>query len=190
MRLFILPLVAALCIVMQACATAPKTRSQIDEQRASLLAMANQTLDQLYQQYPDAQSKVRNAAGYAVFSDTGLKFLFGGGAHGHGVAINNTSKQPTYMKMIELQPGFGFGAEKFRIIFIFETPQAQEQFVTSGWEFGANAMAAVKSSTQGGGSQMGATVSPGVIMYQLTEKGVIVGISITGAKYYRDENLN
>jgi lipid-binding SYLF domain-containing protein len=152
--------------------------------------MANQTLDQLYQQYPDAQSQVRNAAGYAVFSDTGLKFMFGGGAHGRGEAVNNATNQATYMKMIELQPGFGFGAEKFRIVFIFETPQAFEQFVTSGWEFGANAMAAAKSGTQGGGSQMGATVSPGVTMYQLTEKGVIVGISITGAKYYKDDNLN
>jgi hypothetical protein len=37
---------------------------------------------------------------------------------------------------------------------------------------------------------MGASVSPGVTMYQLTEKGIIVGISITGAKYYKDDNLN
>jgi lipid-binding SYLF domain-containing protein len=190
MRVFILSLILAMCVGIQGCATAPKTQSQVDEQRAAIQSIANQTLNQLYQQYPDAQSEVRTAAGYAVFSDTGLKFMFGGGAHGQGVAVNNATNQATYMKMIELQPGFGFGAENFRIVFIFNTQSAFDQFVTSGWEFGANAMAAVKSSTQGGGGQMGTTVSPGVMMYQLTEKGVIVGISITGAKYYRNDSLN
>jgi len=190
MRVLILSMLVALCLGLQGCATAPKTQSQVDEQRASIQDMSNQTLGQLYQQYPDAQSRVRNAAGYAVFSDTGLKFMFGGGAHGQGVAVNNATNQPTYMKMIELQPGFGFGAEKFRVVFIFENQEAFNKFVTSGWEFGANAMAAAKSSTQGGGGQMGASVSPGVTMYQLTEKGIIVGISITGAKYYKDDALN
>ncbi len=190
MRIFILSLILAVCVGFQGCATAPKTQSQKDEQRASVQDMANQTLDQLYQQHPGAQSKVRNAAGYAVFSDTGMKFMFGGGAHGQGVAVNNATNQPTFMKMIELQPGFGFGAEKFRIVFIFENQEAFDKFVTSGWEFGANEMAAVKSSSGGGGGQAGATVSQGVTMYQLTEKGVIVGISITGAKYYKDKDLN
>ena len=190
MRVLILSLILVVCVGIQGCATAPKTQSQVDEQRADVQAMANQTLDQLYQQYPGAQTKVQNAAGYAIFSDTGLKFMFGGGAHGKGVAVNTATNQPTYMKMIELQPGFGFGAEKFRVVFIFDSQQAFDKFVTSGWELGANAMAAAKSSTQGGGGQMGASVSKGVTMYQLTEKGIIVGISITGAKYYKDDALN
>jgi lipid-binding SYLF domain-containing protein len=190
MRVSILSMLVALCLGLQGCATAPKTQSQIDEQRTAIMDMSNQTLQQVYAQYPAAQATVQNGAGYAVFSDTGLKFMFGGGAHGEGVAVNNATNQPTYMKMIELQPGFGFGAENFRVVFIFANQGAFDQFVTSGWEFGANAMAAVQSSTQGGGGQMGATVSPGVTMYQLTEKGVIVGISLTGAKYYRDDALN
>jgi lipid-binding SYLF domain-containing protein len=119
-----------------------------------------------------------------------MKFLFLGGAGGQGVAVNNVTKQQTFMKMVELQPGFGFGAQKFRIVFVFGTPQAFNQFVTSGWEFGANAMAAAKTSTQGGGAQMGATVAPGVTMYQLSEQGAIVGISVTGAKYYKNDQLN
>jgi lipid-binding SYLF domain-containing protein len=92
--------------------------------------------------------------------------------------------------MVELQPGFGFGAQKFRIVFIFGTPEAFNHFVTSGREFGANAMAAAKTSTQGGGAQMGATLAPGVLMYQLSDQGAIVGISLTGAKYYKNDQLN
>jgi lipid-binding SYLF domain-containing protein len=179
-----------LVLALLACATAPPSKSQIDEQRASIREMADQTLSQLYRQYPDARSSVEGAAGYAVFSDFGMKILFMGGAGGHGEAVDNATKKVTYMKMVELQPGFGFGAQKFRIVFIFGTEQAFNQFVTSGWEFGANAMAAAKTSTQGAGAQMGATIAPGVTMYQLSEQGAIVGISITGAKYYKNDQLN
>ena len=190
MRLFTLSLMGVLCLVFTACATGHLSESQKDEQRASIRAMANKTLDQVYQQYPDARWKVQNAAGYAVFTDTGLKFMFGGGAHGKGIAVNNATKQATYMEMVELQPGFGFGAEKFRIVFLFATQPAFNQFVTSGWELGANEMAAAKSGTQGQGEQLGMTVSPGVTMYQLTDTGLIAGVSITGAKYYKDASLN
>jgi lipid-binding SYLF domain-containing protein len=191
MRVALMPsAMVMLVLALLACATAPPSRSQIDEQRASIHEMASQTLAQLYKQYPNSPINVETSAGYAVFSDFGMKFLFLGGAGGQGVAVNNVTKQQTFMKMVELQPGFGFGAQNFRIVFIFGTPQAFTQFVTSGWEFGANAMAAAKTSTQGGGAQMGATVAPGVTMYQLSEQGAIVGISITGAKYYKNDQLN
>jgi lipid-binding SYLF domain-containing protein len=179
-----------LVLGLLACSGAPPSKPQIDEQRTSIREMASQTLAQLYRQYPDARSNVESGAGYAVFSDFGMKFMFLGGAGGQGVAVNNVTKQQTFMKMVELQPGFGFGAQKFRIVFIFGTPQALNQFVTSGWEFGANAMAAAKTSTQGAGAQMGATVAPGVTMYQLSEQGAIVGVSLTGAKYYPNSELN
>jgi lipid-binding SYLF domain-containing protein len=179
-----------LVVSFLACSGAPPSKTQIDEQRTSIREMASQTIAQVYQQYPDSPFNVETAVGYAVFSDFGMKFLFLGGAGGQGVAVNNATKQQTFMKMVELQPGFGFGAQKFRIVFIFQTPQALNQFVTSGWEFGANAMAAAKTSTQGAGAQMGATVAPGVTMYQLSEQGAIVGVSITGAKYYKNDQLN
>jgi len=68
--------------------------------------------------------------------------------------------------------------------------QAFDQFVDSGWEFGANAMASAQTRTQQMGSQLGVSVSPGVLMYQLSDQGAIVGVSLTGAKYYPDPNLN
>ena len=119
-----------------------------------------------------------------------MKVMFLGGAGGSGVAINSVTKQETFMKMAEFQPGLGLGAEKFRVVLVFETPAAFNAFVTSGWEAGANAMAAAKAKTMGGGAAGAVTVSQGVKMYQLNEEGLIVGISITGAKYYKDKELN
>jgi hypothetical protein len=47
---------------------------------------------------------------------------------------------------------------RFRNVFIFDTADALSEFVNSGWEFGANAMAAVRSGTQGGGAAGGVLV--------------------------------
>jgi len=41
---------------------------------------------------------------------------------------------------------------------------------------------------KGGGNAV--SVSQGVTMYQITEEGVIVGVSLTGAKFYKDSELN
>jgi lipid-binding SYLF domain-containing protein len=189
-RIFMMSLLAALGLGLQACSTAPMSQYQVDEQRASVREMANETLAQLYQQYPGARRQIERAAGYAVFSNFGLKVLFMGSATGEGLAVSHATRRETFMRMVELQPGYGFGVQRFRLVFVFETPQAFDQFVSSGWEFGANAMASAQTRTQQMGSQLGMSVSPGVLMYQLSDQGAIVGVSLTGAKYYPDPDLN
>jgi len=179
-----------LCLGLAACATTPMSPAKKTDQQDEAREMAKMTLAQLYAKNPAAQGAVRNAAGYAVFSDTGFKLLIMGGAKGAGVAVNNATKQETFMKMAELQPGLGIGAEKYRVVFIFEDPAAFNSFVTSGWDAGANAMAAAKTKAAGGSFTGAVTVSQGVYMYQLTEEGLIVGVSITGAKFYKDKDLN
>jgi hypothetical protein len=54
--------------------------------------------------------------GYAVFSDLGLKILFGGTGNGKGIAVNNHTKHETLMKMIEVQAGLGMGVDKYRVV--------------------------------------------------------------------------
>ena len=139
-----------LCLGLAACATTPMSSSKKAEQQDEVRDMAKTTLTQLYVQNPGAQQVVTKAAGYAVFTDYGFKLLIMGGAKGAGVAVNNATKQETFMKMAEFQPGLGIGAEKYRVVFVFENPAAFNNFVTSGWEAGANAMAAAKTKTQGG----------------------------------------
>lgn len=182
--------VMAVALGLSACSTAPVSPQQAEEQRADIRAVANETLAELYQQYPAARRQIQRAAGYAVFSNFGFKILFMGSATGEGLAVNHVTQRETFMRMVELQPGYGFGAQQFKLVFVFQTPQAFEQFVSSGWEFGGNAMASAQSRTQEMGNQMGVSVSQGVLMYQLSGTGAIVGVSITGAKYYPDANLN
>ena len=190
MRVLNVSVIMLLCLGLQGCETAPLSQAEKLAQQDDVRYMASQTLTQLYAKNPDARTAVTNAAGYAVFSDVGFKLLYGGGARGKGIAINNSTKHETFMKMFELQPGLGLGASKFRVVFVFESADAFNNFVTSGWEAGANAMAAAKSKTSGGAYRGAATVAAGVYMYQLTEAGLIIGVSVTGAKFYLDKELN
>ena len=181
----------AFALVAGCAGTSEKTTSEKDAMRNEVRAMSQMTLDELFQKEPAAKSAVANASGYAVFSDFGFKVLFLGAAKGEGVAVDNATKQETFMKMVELQPGLGLGAQKFRIVFIFENEEAFDSFVTSGWELGANALASAEDDKgEGGGGTGAVTFSNGVKMYQLSDTGIIVGVSITGAKYYPDEDLN
>ena len=94
------------------------------------------------------------------------------------------------MKMFEVQAGLGMGAEKFRVVFLFDSQRAFDSFVNSGWEFGGQSTAAAKAGDKGGAIAGAVSVSDGVWMYQLTDKGVAVEISATGTKYYKDDDLN
>ena len=179
-----------LSLALISCASAPLSKSEKEQQQDSVRDMANATLTQLYAKNPAAKSEIAKAAGYAVFSDFGFKVIWLGGAGGSGIAVNNATKQETFMKMVEFQPGLGLGAAKFRLVFVFETLEAFNSFVTSGWEAGANAMASAKTKTEGGALAGAVSVSKGVKMFQLNDEGAIVGVSLTGAKYYKDKELN
>jgi len=179
-----------LCLGLPACSSVPASEATKEQKRADVRNMANDTLQQLYAQTPEAQAALKQAAGYAVFSDFGFKVLFMGGANGEGVAINNSDKQAYYMKMVELQPGLGLGAAKFHVIFLFDTNKAFNDFVNSGWEAGANAMAKAKTDSMNSGGSKAVYVSDGIKMYQITQSGLIVGVSLTGAKFYKDSDLN
>ncbi len=182
--------VAVLCLGLVGCASTPISKANKAEQQNDVRDMAKQTLIQLYGKNPAAKDVIEKAAGYAVFSDFGFKVMFMGGAEGAGIAINNANKQETFMKMAEFQPGLGLGASKFRLILVFGNAKAFNDFVTSGWEAGANAMAVAKTKTEGVALAGGVKLSEGVEMYQITEEGLIVGVSITGAKFYKNSELN
>jgi lipid-binding SYLF domain-containing protein len=189
-RLMVAMAMVVMFLGLVACSTTQLSKSDKEQQQDSVRDMANKTLSQLYAKQPAAKDAVMKAAGYAVFSDFGFKVWTLGGARGKGVAVNNSSMRDTFMEMLEFQPGMGFGASKFRVVFVFETLDAFNSFVNSGWEVGANAMAAAKSKSEGGALAGAVTVSKGVTMYQLDEEGLIVGVSLTAAKYYKDKELN
>ena len=182
-RLFVSLLVMSLCCSI----VAGKTK---EEEKAEARKKAHDTLERLYKAKPSARGAIKASAGYAVFNSKSMKILVGGGGRGSGIAVDNATKKITYMKMGEIQAGLGMGVKKFSVIFVFENKGALERFVNSGWEFGGQTTAAAKTGDGGGSYQGAASVSPGVWMYQMTEKGLALELTAKGTKYYKDDDLN
>jgi lipid-binding SYLF domain-containing protein len=160
------------------------------DQRKDIDKMEQATLAKLYSLQPSAKRAIEGAVGYAVFSNFGMKILVAGGGSGKGVAVDRKTSKRTYMKMGEIQAGIGIGVKKFNVVFVFETPDKLDQFVNQGWEFGGQTTAAASTGDQGGSMQGALSVSPGVWMYQLTDKGVALEATVKGTKYWKDEALN
>ena len=167
--------------------TGAKTKEQ---KQAEVRQKAAETLAKLYQAKPSTRATIKAAAGYAAFSNFGMKILLAGGGKGQGLAHDNRTQKDTYMKMVELQAGLGMGVKKFRTIFVFETKDAMDQFISKGWEFGGQTTAAAKSGDKGGAYQGAVSVMPGVWMYQLTDKGLALEVTGKGTKYYKDDDVN
>jgi lipid-binding SYLF domain-containing protein len=163
--------------------------SKADKQK-EVQKVSRETLAKLYKAQPSAKKAVEGAAGYAVFSNFGMKIFVAGGGSGSGMAVDNKTKKATYMKMVEVQAGLGMGVKKFRVVFVFDTQKALNDFVNSGWEFGGQTTAAAKAGDQGAALTGAVSVAPGVWMYQLTDTGLAAEITGKGTKYYKDSDLN
>ena len=160
------------------------------QQRAEILKQNDQIMARLYRLEPHAKELVGKSAGYATFSNFGMKIFIAGGGSGSGVVMRKANQKPVFMKMVEVQAGLGVGIKSFSVIFVFETEKALNSFINSGWEFGGQATAAAKYENNGGAYEGAANVSEGVWMYQLTDNGLAAEITAKGTKYYQDSDLN
>jgi lipid-binding SYLF domain-containing protein len=160
------------------------------EKQAEARKNADQTLHKLYKAQPSAQAAIKAAAGYAVFNNRGTKILVGGGGSGKGIAVDNKSKKVTYMKMREIQAGLGFGVKKFSVVFVFENQKVFNDFIDGGWDAGGQTTAAAKTKDSGGSLQGAVAGGPGVWVYQMTDKGLALELTVKGTKYSRDDDLN
>jgi lipid-binding SYLF domain-containing protein len=166
------------------------SKEEIKQEKAEIRKMTNETLAKLYKVQPSAKKAVSKSAGYAVFSNFGLKIFVAGTGTGKGIAIDNKTKKETFMKMVELQAGLGMGIKKFRLVWVFENHKDVTEFINSGWELGAQTSAAAKLNDEGGAFAGAMSVSPGIWLYQLTEDGLALELTGKGTKYYKDDDLN
>lgn len=169
---------------------AQKKASKKAQQQAEIRKTVNDTLNRLYKFQPTSKAAIEKAAGYAVFSNFGMKIFFAGGGSGKGIAVNNATKKETFMKMLEIQAGLGIGVKKFRLVWVFQTETALNGFVNSGWELGSQATAAAQYDDKGGGLAGAIAISKDVWLYQLTDDGLALELTAKGTKYYKDDDLN
>ena len=175
---------SAVCFAGAANAASP------DEQRAEIRRMAMSTLDQLYAAQPSAREAIQKAAGYGVFSEISTKILLAGGGGGKGMVVDTISDQETFMLMAMLQAGYGMGITKSHLVWVFERESNLQDFVNNGLILGADVNLQVNPGVGGDMYQGAVQVQPGVWLYQLSDAGLALDLTVEGTKYFKDPDLN
>ena len=179
--------VLAVFVSITGCATTKGTTAA--EKRSAIETMQSEVLTELYAEKPDVRAQIANAEGYAVFSNVNISLLLASFGGGFGVVKDNRFAKTTYMKMGEVGVGLGAGVKDFRIVMVFHSKAALDQFTEKGWTFGAQADAAAKASDKGGAVGGEASIK-NVTIYQLTQSGLALQATIKGTKFWKDTALN
>jgi lipid-binding SYLF domain-containing protein len=166
------------------------SEAKIIQARTQVREMAQDALASLYEIAPGTRRTIERSAGYAVFSTFGVKLFFAGGTTGKGMVVNLRSNRQTFMKMLQVQGGLGFGVNQNRLIFVFTNESALKNFINQGWEFGGQANLSAMAGGQGTQFSGAASVAPGVYLYQVTQTGLSATLTVGGTKFFKDPDLN
>ena len=177
-------------VALAACRTAPGKTG--NEKRAAIRHMRDDALAELYRREPKLKPKVEGALGYAVFSNFGAKFILVGSGQGYGILVENSAwkgTNETFMRMAEVNVGFGLGVKHYRAIFVFTRASVMRRFKESGWAFEGAAGAGAAVDGTGVDASLGASAE-GMWIFILTKTGVELQATVGGTKYWKDDALN
>lgn len=178
------PSVAALVLIFSAHLAAAGGDSKAAKDRNEIDANAAAVLKE-FRAMKGADAVFGKAAGYAVFRVT--KAGFGAsGAGGGGVAVNKRTGARTYMRMGSAGVGLTFGASRYGIVILFETPEKFAAFVKGGWDSSATAQAAAGTKS----AEVSSTFFDGVAYYQIGKRGLMASADVSGTKFWVADNLN
>lgn len=160
------------------------------EKRDYVLQMKDDTLAELYVKKPFARELIQQSAGYAVFSDFNTQLLVVGTGNGYGVAVDNSNGDKVFMKMAEGGVGLGVALKNFREVIVFNNRQAFRDFVTNGWNIGAQGDAAAKYKDDGGATSGEVPLNSEIVVFQMTKDGIALRASLGASKVWIDDELN
>ena len=181
-------LILGLTLMCVGCAF-PKRGATVAERRKEVMKMHDNALEELYARDPIAKEKIDAAAGHGVFSNIGTNLLLVTTEGGYGVTVDHKTGEKVYMKMAGAGLGIGIGAKDTRLIFIFQSKLALDEFVSGSWSAGADADAAAKVADAGGEQSVTAKTGD-VEIYTITRNGLALSATINGTRFYRDNYLN
>ena len=176
-----------LSVVLAGCS--PGKKLTTPEKKDAINTMADETMQRMYTEKPSTKDEIAKASGYAVFSNANVNIILASASGGYGVVVDNATGKKTYMKMGSGGVGLGLGAKDYCQIMIFSTPDSMNKFILSGWAFGGHADAAAKAGDKGGDAG-GEGIIGDVKVYTLTESGLALQATVTGTKYWKDDELN
>jgi lipid-binding SYLF domain-containing protein len=181
-----------LCLVLAAWPARADEKADAEKKlkkQQAVLKMRDQALADLYKGRPEAEAKIKKAAGYAVFDSGGIHLLLLATSRGNGVAVDKASGKPVYMKMKQIGAGPGLGVKDYRVIAVFQKAATLKKFMDSGWSFGGEADASAKTKNEGGAASSSGAAGD-LEIYTLTKKGIALQATLGGTKFSKDDDLN
>ena len=191
-RLISAGLLAGIAIGIAGCAStgSGSTSNAAAEKRASVLAIRDKTLADIYAEKPDVKDEVAKGVGYAVFDASQVNLLLFVGAMGGGVIVDNSDGKPTFMKMKRAGTGPGVGYKSYRQVMVFKDRTLFDQFRSLGADVGASADATVKAGGKGVSLDGSVSFNPLLSVYQITDRGMLMQANWGGVAYTPDDELN
>jgi lipid-binding SYLF domain-containing protein len=182
-RIFVSVLAAVLMFV-SGCTTTGPSSGDPDTRRRSIDAGVDNALAQLFMQVEGSEQLVGRAKGVLVFPSVMSAGFMVGGSRGQGalrVGGNTISYHATTSGSFGLQAG----AQSTAVFLLYMTDEALSRFRnSSGWTVGADASVTLLSV--GASAQVTTiTAQQPIIGYVLSNRGLMAGISLDGARITR-----
>ena len=150
------------------------SRSEID-------AKVNTALSTLYKREPGAKDLANKARGVLVFPDIVKGGFIVAGQYGDG-SLRKGGKTAAYYRSLAASVGFQAGAQSFGYVLMFMDDESLKWLDKSdGWEIGVGPTIVVLD--KGFSKNMSSTtLQKGVFAFVFSQKGLMGGVSLEGAK--------
>jgi lipid-binding SYLF domain-containing protein len=155
---------------------------------ATIDARVRVALDQLWVQVPNARDLANRARGMLVMAEVVKGGFILGGAYGEGSLLLNDpvqgyEKHAGYYSVGAASVGLQIGVQSTSHVLFFMTEEALARFRRAdGWEIGADAEVTFPDAGLNAGIDSSTFEKP-VIGVVFAEDGLMIGVSLEGAKY-------
>ena len=184
MKKRILSVLGVFLVLAIGCTTTGPSSGDPDTRRRSIDAGVDNALAQLFMQVEGSEQLVGRARGVLVFPSVMEAGFIVGASRGQG-ALRIGGKTVSYHATTSGSFGLQAGAQSTAVFLLFMTDDALRRFQnSSGWTVGADA--SVTLISVGATAQVTtATAQQPVIGYVLSNRGLMAGISLDGARITR-----
>jgi lipid-binding SYLF domain-containing protein len=180
----ILSVLAVFLVLAFGCTTTGPSSGDPDTRRRAIDAEVDNALARLYGQVEGSEQLVGRARGVVVFPSVMEAGFIVGASRGQG-ALRIGGKTVSYHATTSGSFGLQAGAQSTAVFLLFMTDDALRRFQnSSGWTVGADA--SVTLISVGATAQVTtATAQQPVIGYVLSNRGLMAGVSLDGARITR-----
>lgn len=159
-----------------------------EERRDVVLAERDAAVRMIVKARPEVEETIKNAPGYAFFSNANLHIFLLSSENGYGV-VTTKDGDNHYLRSLGSGAGLGWGIKDFRAVIIFKTQHALNSFLDEGFTPRLNADLAAIYRDEGGSISRALSLVDHE-MYQITESGLALQATIQLSMYWYDDVLN